>query len=275
MICDRIKEQIPECLAGRLDSAAREKVIDHLETCSACRADVAELGVVWRGMETMEAPEPSPALRARFIETLNAYQEGFHEAQRRAVYTAPKSFWAGWWPAQPVWQAVFSAALIVASALGGRYLLGQHAPAGNPELAQLKGQVESLREIVALSLLQDQSSSSRLRGVTYSYQIAQPDQEVRQALLHALNHDSNVNVRLSALDALTKMAGNSEVRRAIIDSLPLQDSALVQSALIDALVQIHARDAAPEIRKLANNAEADPELRQNATAALEKLGVSK
>jgi anti-sigma factor RsiW len=46
MPCDRIREQIPEVLAGRLDPAARERLIDHKETCSACRSEVADLGVV-------------------------------------------------------------------------------------------------------------------------------------------------------------------------------------------------------------------------------------
>ena len=203
MICDRIKEQIPECLAGRLDPAARERVIDHLDTCSACRADLAELGVVWRGLETMQEPEPSQAMRVRFLETLHAYQEGYLEAQRRAVYAAPaKSFWAGLLPARPAWQAAFSAMLLIAGILGGRYVVGSRAPEGNPEMTQLRTQVENLRQLVALSLLNEQSPSARLRGVTYSNQIAQPDRQVEQALLHAVNHDSNVNVRLSAVDAL-------------------------------------------------------------------------
>ena len=45
-------------------------------------------------------------------------------------------------------------------------------------------------------MMQDQSPSARMRGVTYSEQMAQPDPQVQQALLHAVNHDSNVNVRL-------------------------------------------------------------------------------
>ena len=274
MICDRIKEQIPECLAGHLDPAAREKVIDHLDTCSACRGDLAELGVVWRGLETMQEPEPSQAMRARFLETLSAYQEGYLEAQRRAVYAAPpKSFWAGLLPARPVWQAAFSVMLLIAGIFGGRYMLGPRTPEGNPEMAQLKTQVENLRQLVALSLLNEQSPSARLRGVTYSNQIAQPDRQVEQALLHAANHDSNVNVRLSAVDALAKFAANPEVRRAIADSLPVQDSPLVQVALMDLLVQIRDKDAAPAIRRLAQDPAADETVRQRAAANLQKLGV--
>ena len=83
MNCERIREQIPEVLAGRLEGAARERLIEHLDTCAACRAEVADLGVVWRGMEAMAQPEPSPAMKSRFLETLHAYEEGFQEAQRR------------------------------------------------------------------------------------------------------------------------------------------------------------------------------------------------
>ncbi|MEI9973390.1 MAG: hypothetical protein WDO73_15910 [Ignavibacteriota bacterium] len=56
----------------------------------------------------------------------------------------------------------------------------------------------------------------------------QPDSRIEQALLSALNHDANVNVRLRAVDALENMAGRTDIQRALVDSLPLQDSPLVQ-----------------------------------------------
>jgi len=277
MICDRIREQIPECLAGRLDPAARERVIDHLDTCSACRAEVAELGVVWRGLESMSEPEPSQAMRTRFLEMLNAYQEGYQEALRKQVYAAPRqAWWAGLWPSRPAWQVAFSLALLLAGVLGGRYLAAPR-PSAPPtqEMAQLRGQIEDLRQLVTLSMLQQDSPSARLRGVTYSYQVSQPDQQVEQALLHAVNHDSNINVRLSAVDALAKFANNPEVRRALVDSLPVQDSPLVEIALIDLLVQFRDQDAAGEFRKLAHDPQANQEVRERASMGLQKLGVSR
>jgi hypothetical protein len=274
MTCERIREQFPACLAGRLDPPAREIVIDHLETCSACRAEMAELGVVWRGMEAMQEPEPSPAMRSRFLETLHAYQEGYQEAQRRQPAVTRVSFWSGWWPARPAWQAAFAALLLAAGVMGGRYALGPRAPESNQQMAQLQGQVENLRQLVALSLLQQQSPSARLRGVTYSYQISQPDQQVQQALLHAVNHDSNVNVRLSAVDALAKFANDPGVRRALADSLATQDSPLVQVALIDLLVQLNEKDAVGALRKLAQDTNIDQEVRQRAVSAADKLGAT-
>lgn len=279
MMCERVREQIADALAGRLDAAARERFIDHLDSCPACRAEVAELGVVWRGLEAMSDPEPTPQMRARFLETLRAYEEGFAEGQRKQTYTAPRrerkpGWWMSLWPAQPAWGVALVASMLVVGAVGGRLLLsprGAERQAAT-ELSQLRGQVESLRQLVALSLLQEQSAASRLRGVTYSYQMTQPDREVSQALLHAVNHDTNVNVRLSAVDALAKFASDPNVRTALIDSLPMQDQPLVQIALIDLLVQLNARDAAPVLQKLAQQADANDSVRQRAASAYEKLG---
>jgi len=269
MNCERVRELIPELLAGRLDAAARQRVIDHLDGCAGCRAEVAQLGVVFRGLEAMEEPEPSTAMKGRFLEALHAYQEGYQDAERRLSYAIPKRKW--FW--NPVWQAAAAAVLLAAGIAGGRWLVPRGAePAGNSEIAQLRGQVESLRQMVALSLLDQQSASSRLRGVTYSYQIAQPDRDVEQALLHAVNHDTNVNVRLAAVDALAKFMGDPGMRRALADSLAVQDSPLVQIALIDLLAQANAREAEPALLKLSIDKNANEAVRQRAAAALAKLG---
>ena len=280
MICERCREQIPECLAGKLDKTARENVIEHMETCSACRAELAELGVVWRGLEALAAPsvEPQPEMRNRFLELLHAYEAGFEAGKavpvvpvpvrKPATAAATLPFWS-----RPAWQFAMAAALLMLGIFGGKFAF---QPRGeNPEMAQLKGQVEGLRQMVALSMLQEQSAGNRMRGVTYSVQMAQPDNQVEQALLYAVNHDANINVRLSAVDALEKYAGDPQIRRALVDAVPLQDSPLVQVALIDLLVQLNDKDSAPALLKLAKDQQADEMVRQRATAAMQKLGFQK
>jgi HEAT repeat protein len=130
--------------------------------------------------------------------------------------------------------------------------------------------------LVTLSLLQQDSPSSRLRGVTYSYQMTGPDPQVEQELLHTVNHDSNVNVRLSAVEAIaSKFSRSPEVRRALVDSIAVQDSPLVQVAIIDLLVQLNDKDAVPALRKLADDKDADESVRQRAVTALQKLETSR
>ncbi|MGA2772618.1 MAG: HEAT repeat domain-containing protein [Bryobacteraceae bacterium] len=272
MICERIREQIPECLAGRLDHAARERLVAHLETCPACRAELAELNAVWRGMGSLPELEPDPAMRSRFLEVLEAYQAG--RASGSAGQVGDPGCGPFRLPHMPHrwWQAGLALALLMVGVFLGRYVA---EPRGaGPEVAQLRGQVESLRQLVTLSLLQEQSPSSRLRGVTYSYQLAQPDAQVEQALLYAVNHDSNVNVRLSAVDALEKYAANPRIRGALANAVPVQDSPLVQIALIDLLVQLNDKEAAPALRKLAQDAQADNQVRQHAAWAIQRMEVS-
>jgi len=274
MNCDRFREQIPECLAGRLDPAARETLIAHVDTCAGCRADLAEIGVVWRGLACLPVQEPEAGMRSRFHEVLEAYRAGMEQSGETAA-PPPRRRWlaAGWWPARAVWQAAFSLALVAAGAAGAHLLT--RPPAASPELAQLQAQVENLRQMVALSMLQDQSPSSRIRGVGYSAQVARPDREMEQALLYTLNHDANVNVRLSATDALEKLASNPEIRRALVDALPLQDSPLVEIALMDIFVETGDRTAIPAMHKLAEDGQTDESARQRALAGIQKLEVSK
>jgi hypothetical protein len=284
MTCERVREQIPECLAGRLEKAARESLVEHLETCSGCRNELAELGIVWRGLEAMSAPEPDRAMRTRFMEMLSAYQAGLEQAPakrpvRGAREESGRSRWLTWWPSNPAWQLAIAAALLIVGVVAGRYEFG--APREmSPEMAQLKGQVEGLRQLVALSLMQEQSPSDRLRGVSFSSQMVRPDAQVEQALLRAVNHDPNVNVRLSAVDALQTggYARDPDVRRALADTVMVQDSALVQVAIIDLLVETSDHGSAPGLRnmlgKVAQDGQMDEVVRQRATLAVHKLEVT-
>ena len=54
-----------------------------------------------------------------------------------------------------------------------------------------------MREMLMLSLMQQQSATERLRGVSGSMQIDQPGTEIVRALLETFMHDPNVNVRLA------------------------------------------------------------------------------
>ena len=278
MNCEKIREQIPECLGGRLDKAARERLVEHLETCAACRTEVAELNAVWRALESMKAADAEPAMKLRFMEVLEAYKAGAGQATGMPK-ASPRS---GWFvPVHPVWQIALAASLLIGGVFLGRYAsqaqpaLPGYGAAPNIEVAQLKGEIEGLRQLVALSMLQQQSPSARLRGVSYSEAMAQPDQQVEQALLYAVDHDSNVNVRLSAVDALQKFAGNPDVIRAMVQAIRVQDSPLVQIALIDMLVQLNAKTETPALVKLSLDGQIDEVVRQRAVWAVQKLAGQK
>jgi len=230
-------------------------------------------------LEGQSLPEADARMRARFQEMLDVYQEAYRAGERAAGQSsAAPSPRRSWWPAHPAWRAAGAFALLVAGVVSGRLIDRRYfdnSAASNAEMSALRGQVEGLRELVALSLLDQSSASSRLRGVNFSVQMTQPDAQVLQSLLRAVTHDPNVNVRLSAVDALEKYAGDPDVRRALVDAIAVEDSPLVQIAIIDLLGQIHARDAAPVLRKLAADSQADATARQHATLALQTIDSPK
>ena len=270
MNCENFSEQLPECLAGRLGESARERLIEHLESCSGCRGELAHLGIVWRGLEALKLEaKPDPAMKERFQATLAAFEAGLEQGRLDAVARLAPSRQA---PPRWAWQLAAGLGVLAIGLIAGRGMAPR--PSVTPEVAQLQGQVESLHQLVALSLMQQQQSpSSRIQGVTYAYQLTQPDPQVEQALLYAAGHDSNVNVRLSAVDALERYAADPNVRRALAATLAAQDSPLAQVALIDLVVKSNNRDCASALRRLASRPEADEAVRQRAQWAIGQLGI--
>ncbi|MGH9648014.1 MAG: hypothetical protein ACRD4E_14485 [Bryobacteraceae bacterium] len=231
----------------------------HLASCETCRSELSRIGALWQSLDLLPLEEPSGKVRDRFYEMLGSYQHGFASAgTRRALHLLP----LGW--------QIAAAAGLVAIGLGIGYGVrgnGQ-APA---EVSQLREEVANMRQLVALSLMQQQSASDRLRGVSWAYRAEPSDREVLGALVTAVNHDANVNVRLAAVDALRRFSASPETGRAALQSLSKQTTPIVQAALIDLLVDLKDPEAAPELRRLSGNETANEGVRQKAQWALEKL----
>ena len=120
MNCENFREQLPECLAGRLAEGARERLIEHLEGCSGCRGELAHLGVVWRGLEALKLEaEPDPAMKERFQATLAAFEAGLEQGRLAAVArlanrcgTLRRGGRGNWRPAWASWLSVSSPAAV-------------------------------------------------------------------------------------------------------------------------------------------------------------------
>ena len=128
-----------------------------------------------------------------------------------------------------------------------------------------------MRQLVTLSLLQQQSAAERLRGVTWAYQTESSDMEVLGALLRTINTDPHVNVRLAAIDAVRNFSNSPVARRGLVQALPKQTSPLAQIALVDALVDLKQADAKPQIETLLGTPDLDPTVRERFQQAVSRL----
>ena len=269
MTCEETKLVLADYWSETLADEQEIALQAHLASCDACRSELERLGELWRSLSLLPAEEPSAALRGRFYESLSAYRQGLESAPSHGLWQRLLALW----PGNPAWQMALSMALLVAGVgVGYAWRPGQSGSAGAPtELAQLRGEVSSMRQLVALSLLQQQSASERLRGVSWAVRVEPSDSEVLTALLQTVNHDPNVNVRLAAVDALHPFASAVGTRQAVIQALTRQDAPIVQVALIDLLVDLKERRAAQALQQVASSTSTDAGVRQRAEWALERL----
>jgi HEAT repeats/Putative zinc-finger len=255
MNCEQARTQFVDYWRGTLNDE-RAEFDAHLASCERCRAEAEELQDMWSTLGTMPEEDPSLRMRSRFYDSLREFRA--REAGKRHAFA---------WLRHPAFQAA-AAVLILAAGLGAGYFLRGREIS---EVSQLRGEVDNMRQLVALSLLQQQSASDRLRGVSYAYRVEPDDSQVLSALLSTVNHDSNVDVRLAAVDAMRKFTDNPVGRNGIAQALGKQDSPLVQIAILDEIVETRDKSAAPSLRALVANQDANPEVKQHAQWALRQI----
>ena len=266
MKCEEIAELLPDYLQEGLGAEQKNIVERHLEGCVEC----GEVAGLWKKLALIPDEQPSAAARARFEAMLQAYQAG--RGNERVIRGAEggASIWNVFqWLRTPVGAVAWSLALVVLGTYLGLQLGGSKT--NSQELAAMHTELTNTRQLVALSMLQQQSASQRLEGVTWTKREGQLDPSVLAALMHTLRYDTSVDVRLAALDALSRHAGQPLVKKTIVDTLQEQQSPLVQVALIDQLVEWRDAEAAPRIEQLKEMPNLNPTVRQRADWAISKL----
>jgi putative zinc finger protein len=267
MKCEQISELLPDYLQGGLGPEQHRTVEAHLAECADCSEEVA----VWRKLSLLPVEQPSPMSRVRFEAMLQAYQAG--RSNQPGVGSEWKRRSSSWnffhWLRSPLGAAVWSGALLVIGVFAGLRLAGPKPP--SPDIAEIQNELASTKQLVVLSMLQQQSASARLEGVSWSTREQQLNPQVLSALLHTLRYDPSVDVRLAALDALSRHSAQPQVRSSVVNALQEQQSPLVQVALIDQLVEWHDREARPHLEKLRQSQDLNPAVREHADWAISKL----
>jgi hypothetical protein len=271
MNCGKIEEKFADYLVGDLDERSLAEVQAHIAACPACRQELENLSAIWTKLGVLAQEKPGPDLRQRFYAMLEAYKEGAEPKHDRVSLRQVFSRWLEHlMPTRPVYQLALLV-IFLAVGLGAGYFLKRGPVEIADEVISLRQEVRDMRQMVALSLLKQSSPSDRLLGVSWSSRLEQPDDSTLQALLEALNHDRNVNVRLAAVDALYLFYDHPQVKDGLVDSLTRQTAPLVQLALIDLLVEIRERRAAEAMRLLIQDEKIHPEVKKRAELGLAQI----
>jgi anti-sigma factor RsiW len=259
----------PDYWQGALEPKDAELAAAHLKTCPACR----ELLSLGESLARLPEEQPSPSLRERFQALLEGYEEGRDGGPQ--VMTRGSTSFRGWssrlWPHAILATVAAALVLIAVGFMTGRYLGSSETIRSQEELAAMQSELTNMRQLVVLSMLQQDSASQRLQGVSWSAQQPKADPMILSALLHTLRYDSSVDVRLAALDALRGYRDQTLVRRGLTEALQSQQSPLVQVELIDLLVEWRDGSALDQLRKMEQDRNLDPAVRERVHRAIGEL----
>ena len=269
MNCERIQEKFADYLTGDLDGDARRDVQDHLSSCDSCRKEIEDLTAVWTKLGVLPEEQPSGALRHGFYTMLEDYKGQLEASGPASRGARVFSGWREWFSfRRPSFAASFSVFLLLLGVGTGWLVSG----GGNSaRLSSLQREAQDMRQTAALSLLAQPSASDRLQGISYSTAVRSPNVKTLAALVNTLNADSNPNVRLAAVEALYLFRNQAGVRESLTSSLAVQDSPLVQVALIDLLVEIRDERAAAALKTLIKNEKLNPDVKKLAEQGIKQL----
>jgi len=208
---------------------------------------VNEINNFCNKLSALPEPEPSDNLRSNFYQMLAQEKQ-----QLETKNNWRNTFLNFYWQLQtivPLGKLAYS--LVVLSlgvALGVWYNQSQNAE--SHKLAALTSEMQQMKKMMMLTLLEQPSATDRLKAVNLTSDMERADNKVIQALLQTLNYDPSVNVRLAAIEALYQHADNSLAREGLVHAINKQDSPLVQLALADIMVAMQEKDSVKQLKEL-------------------------
>ena len=224
------------------------------------QAELAFIESIWTNLSPTEETKPTSNMDARFYQMLSQAQASQsdsngtirNQSQSKGLLERFQSLFTF----QPMAQFAMLAMLF----LGGWLANDVTAPGSVNSTANLEQQIESLNVMVALSMLQNQSTTERLAGVSYANTSQVNNSKITQVLFEILNQDRSNAVRLAVIDVLSKQAEESMVRSQLLDSLNENQSTMVQASLARLLLNSNTQLSQNELLELLNNKGLDKEV---------------
>lgn len=266
MIDEKYTNLVLAYVDGNLSAEQQNQIEALVANGEIDRKELEDLASTMNKVDQLEAPKPSARMRDQFYAALAKPVTGarFGESRFKKLFVSLRSLFGS------VRFAYAITALVVGVGLG--LFLSPDLPQ-NQQLSGLRKEIKNMREAMVLMLLNQPSTTQRLKGVNISMDLPKSDDRVVDALLQTLNHDPNVNVRLAAVEALTHHADNPLARKGLVESIDKQKSPIIQAALADAMVSIQEKQSIPEFKRLLERDNLDKTVRnriENSIAMLQQ-----
>ncbi len=238
MKCNKIQNSILDYIENNLTEKEAAEFTAHINTCENCETELKELQELLSAISTNEPEHPSENLRKNFEQMLSEEKQ---QQQIKVLKLTSKTNWKRYL------QVAASILLMLTSFLFGRYQQTQQI---NQQVAELTNEGLVIKQTAMLALLENKSASKRIKGVQYIEEFLEPDAEIVNALVTRMLNDENINVRLTAVNALQRFIASETVKNGYIKALEIEKDPSIQITIIQLLVKIQEKKALKPIQQL-------------------------
>lgn len=260
---EKLEDLLIDYLDGRLDSANRDLVEQEVSRNAESKKLLDELREVTQVIKDSADYEPPTSLRRHFDKLL---EEELGKPKKSKTLFFNTSFYR---------IAAAVALIMLSGALG--FWISKHQDQ-QVRMAQMEKEMEATRkqladtrELMFSMLDNEQSASQRIKGVNVAMAIPEADNEIVSALFKTMLGDPNTNVRLAALEALSKFQDDPVVRKGLIEALSKQTDPMVQISLIQLMVQLNEKKAVRDLQRMVEDAETIKAVKDEAYSGIMKL----
>jgi len=259
---EQYEQLIADYLAGNLDQMGKERVEELISTGEIDFMEFREIEKLHDNLGSLRIPKPAAEMSTLFYAML---EEEKHRQQK--PFTAKIKIALKQWLSQITLPRVAYAAILL---MIGGWAGGQFSGTQS-ELEQLSSEVQNMREMLMVNMLEGPSAAERLKAVNISSELPMADTEAIHALLFTLNNDPSVNVRVQTIEALKRWGNDERVRKGLVESIAGQESPIVIIQLADAMIELELKNSAPELERLLEERELDYTVQQKLQSSIAVL----
>jgi len=249
-------------LSGTLTTEKRQELENIVAGNHEYQKELDELKKTWENLDAQDTPEPSKKMDAKFYEMLANHSDKTSQKSSFSFNSIITFFTQN----NNQWLYRF-AMLVIGLSIG--YAVNSNTSNTSTQVAQQDAQ--EVRESLVLALLEQPLANRRLQAFNETNKLKKVNKTIAKALLKTLNNDSNVNVRLAAIESLMLFSDDPFVREGLVKSIVHQDSPLVQVTIAKMMVAIQEKGASKEFNKLLEKEDLNSSVREELEKSVKSL----
>ncbi|MEX0719221.1 MAG: hypothetical protein WD059_01050 [Balneolaceae bacterium] len=244
----KYEQLIADYLAGNLEKKGKDEIEELLASGEIDPIDFRAMEQLHDELDTIPVPAPGKEMSQRFYAMLEE-----EKAAVKPSWTQNSLNYLNTLIADLTFPRLAYAFILLV--IGG--FIGAQFNNNNSEIEQLSAEMQNMRELMMVGLLEGASATERLKAVNISSKLPSADDNAIRALLFTLNDDPSVNVRVQSIEALKRWGENEQVREGLVKSIIKQESPVVIVELADAMIELELKNSTPEFQQLLEERELD------------------